>query len=338
MKRILIAGGTGYIGSHTAVELQQAGFEVIIIDNLINSNKKVLSSIKKITGIKPEFHEFDLCDEKKVKNFFRKNKIDAVIHLAALKAVGESVKKPLFYYKNNLISTLNILEAMIENRVINFIFSSSATVYGIPDHLPIKEDDPLKPPTNPYGATKQINERIINDVAKANKNFFSIILRYFNPIGAHPSGLLGELPIGLPNNLVPFITQTGIGLRDKLKVFGNDYKTPDGTCIRDYLHVVDLARAHVLSVRRLLENKNEKQVEIFNIGTGRGTSVLEMINYFEKVSGKKLNYEIVGRRPGDIDACYCDPTLANKVLGWKAKLSVQEAIKDAWNWQKLLMK
>jgi UDP-glucose 4-epimerase len=338
MPKILITGGTGYIGSHTAVELQQAGFEVVIVDNLSNSKIEVLDGIEKITGKRPEFFEFDLCDQKKVDKFFKKNKFDAVIHFAALKAVGESVSKPLMYYRNNLVSTLNVLDAMVKNQVNNFIFSSSATVYGEPDKLPIAEDAPLKAPANPYGATKQINERIIIDSAKANQSFQSIILRYFNPIGAHPSSLIGELPFGAPNNLAPFITQTGIGLRDKLKVFGADYNTPDGTGIRDYLHVVDLARAHVVAAKRLLDKKNKLQVEVFNLGTGTGTSVLEMIKYFEKVSGQKLNYEIVGRRPGDIDSCYCDPTLADQILGWRAELTIEDAMKDAWNWQKSLTK
>lgn len=333
MKKILVTGGTGYIGSHTVVELQQAGFEVLIVDNLSNSEKKVLVGIEKITKIKPRFFCFDLCNEKKVKIFFAKNKIDAVIHFAALKAVGESIKKPLKYYQNNLVSTLNILQAVKDNSVEYLVFSSSATVYGKPDQLPISEEAPIKPAINPYGATKQMNEQMIIDLAAAQDDFKGILLRYFNPIGAHPTGFIGEQPSGVPDNLVPFITQTAIGIRQSLKIFGNDYQTVDGTCIRDYLHVVDLAKAHVIALKRLFAKKNKKPIEIYNLGTGKGTSVLEMIKIFEQATKEKVNYEIAPRRAGDVEALYCDPLLANTKLGWKAKLSVAEALKDAWRWE-----
>jgi UDP-glucose 4-epimerase len=311
-KKILVTGGTGYIGSHTVVELIEKGFEVVIIDNLYNSEAEVAERIQKITGIKPALEIFDLCDSHKLDEFFHKyNDIAAIIHFAAYKAVGESVSKPLQYYRNNLLSLVNLLEAMKKYGIENFVFSSSCTVYGQPEKLPVTEDAPLQPATSPYGNTKQVGESILRDTTFSDKNIKAIALRYFNPIGAHPSALIGELPRGVPENLVPYITQTAMGLREELKVFGDDYDTPDGSCIRDYLHVVDLARAHVIAVERLLNGKNKKNYEVFNLGTGKGVSVLEAIKSFEKVSGVKLNYRIVGRRQGDIEKIWADPAFAN---------------------------
>jgi UDP-glucose 4-epimerase len=333
-KKILVTGGTGYIGSHTAVELIEEGFEVIIIDNLYNSEATVIDRIEKITGVRPELEVFDLCDKEKTEQFFIKsNNISAVIHFAAYKAVGESVNKPLEYYRNNLLSLVNLLGAMKQNGVSDFVFSSSCTVYGQPEKLPVTEDAPLQPATSPYGNTKQIGEAIIRDTTFSDKNIKAIALRYFNPIGAHPSALIGELPRGVPENLVPYITQTGYGLRDELKVFGNDYNTPDGSCIRDYLHVVDLAKAHVVAVKRLIESKNRKNFEVFNLGTGIGVSVLEAIKSFEKVTGIKLKYKIVDRRAGDIEKIWADPSFANNELGWKTLSSLDEAMKTAWDWE-----
>ncbi|HEX2974415.1 MAG TPA: UDP-glucose 4-epimerase GalE [Bacteroidales bacterium] len=334
-KKILVTGGTGYIGSHTAVELINEGYDVVIIDNLYNSEAEVVDRIQTITGIRPALEIFDLCDKTKVEDFFRKyNDIAAVIHFAAYKAVGESVNKPLQYYRNNLVSLMNLLEAMKESGSGNFVFSSSCTVYGQPLVLPVTEDSPLQPATSPYGNTKQIGESIIRDTTAAEKNIKAIALRYFNPIGAHPSSLIGELPRGVPENLVPYITQTAIGLRDELKVFGNDYDTPDGSCIRDYLHVVDLAKAHVVAVNRLIGGKNKKDFEVFNLGTGKGVSVLEAIKSFERVSGVKLKHKIVGRRPGDIEKIWADPSFANKELGWKTLSSLDDSMKTAWDWEK----
>jgi UDP-glucose 4-epimerase len=334
-KKILVTGGTGYIGSHTAVELIEEGFEVVIIDNLYNSEATVVDLIEKITGVRPQLEVFDLCDKEKTEQFFNKNKnIAAVIHFAAYKAVGESVNKPLDYYRNNLSSLINLLEAMKHNNVSDFVFSSSCTVYGQPEKLPVTESAPLQPATSPYGNTKQIGEAIIRDTTVSDKNIKAIALRYFNPIGAHPSALIGELPRGVPENLVPFITQTAYGLRDELKVFGNDYNTPDGSCVRDYLHVVDLAKAHVIAVKRLTEGKNRKNFEVFNLGTGKGVSVLEAIKSFEKVSGIKLRYKIVERRPGDIEKIWADPSFANNELGWKTLSSLDDAMKTAWDWEK----
>jgi UDP-glucose 4-epimerase len=334
-KKILVTGGTGYIGSHTAVELINEGFEVVIIDNLYNSEAEVVDRIKKITGVRPVLEIFDLCDSEKTNDFFsRNNNISAVIHFAAYKAVGESVNKPLDYYRNNLLSLVNILEGMKQNNIQNFVFSSSCTVYGQPEKLPVTEDAPLQPATSPYGNTKQIGEAIIRDTTVSDKNIKAISLRYFNPIGAHPSSLIGELPRGVPENLVPFITQTAYGLRDELKVFGNDYDTPDGSCVRDYLHVVDLAKAHVVAVKRLTESKNRKNFEVFNLGTGNSVSVLEAIKSFERVSGLKLKYKIVGRRAGDIEKIWADPSFANKELGWKTISSLDDAMKTAWDWEK----
>jgi UDP-glucose 4-epimerase len=338
-KKILVTGGTGYIGSHTAVELIEDGFEVAIIDNLYNSEAVVADRIKEITGIKPHLEVFDLCDQKKLNIFFRKNKnITAIIHFAAYKAVGESVNKPNEYYRNNLVSLINLLDAMKEFHVPHMVFSSSCTVYGQPEKLPVTEDAPMQPAISPYGNTKQIGEEIIRDNCAADMNIKAISLRYFNPIGAHPSGLIGELPRGVPENLVPFITQTAAGLRDELKVFGDDYDTPDGSCIRDYLHVVDLAKAHVIAVKRLIEGKNKSTYEIFNLGTGKGVSVLEAIKSFERATGIKLKYRITGRRAGDIEKIWADPSFANKELGWKALLTLDEAMKTAWQWEKNIRK
>ena len=333
--KIAVTGGTGYIGSHTVAELQQNGHEVIIIDNLSNSEAGVVDAIEKITSIRPVFEEFDLCDAAKTKAFFKKYKIDAVIHFAAFKAVGESVEQPLKYYRNNIFSLINLLEGMQENSVSNLVFSSSCTVYGQPHELPVSEKSPLQKASSPYGETKQIGETIINDTVKAT-GIKAISLRYFNPIGAHESALIGELPRGIPNNLVPFITQTAIGKREVLNVFGNDYDTPDGTCIRDFIHVVDLARAHVIAVERLLRNKNKSNPEVFNLGTGRGYSVVDAIRSFEKVSGKKLNFRFVPRRPGDVGKIYADTALANEELGWRAEKDLDEMMMGAWRWEQKL--
>jgi UDP-glucose-4-epimerase len=334
-KKILVTGGTGYIGSHTAVELIEDGFEVIIIDNLYNSEAEVADRIGKITGTKPRLEVFDICDREKLKDFFQRNKdISAIIHFAAYKAVGESVSKPLEYYRNNLVSLINILEGMEDYAVPEVVFSSSCTVYGQPEILPVTEDTPIQPAISPYGNTKQIGEEIIRDTVAANKNLKAISLRYFNPIGAHKSALIGELPKGVPENLVPYITQTALGLRDELKIFGDDYNTPDGSCIRDYLHVVDLAKAHVIAVKRMLENKNKHDYEVFNLGTGKGVSVLEAIKSFERVSGIKLKYKITGRRAGDIEKIWADPSFANRELGWRTLSSLDEAMKTAWEWEK----
>jgi len=336
-KKILVTGGTGYIGSHTTVELINEGFDVVIIDNLSNSDAEVIDRIRKITGVKPDLEVFDLCDKDKVDRFFSNNNdIAAVIHFAAYKAVGESVNKPLDYYRNNLLSLVNILDSIKSNGISNFVFSSSCTVYGQPEILPVNEESPLQPATSPYGNTKQIGEAIIRDATVSDKNIKATSLRYFNPIGAHPSALIGELPKGVPENLVPFITQTAYGLRDELKVFGNDYNTPDGSCIRDYLHVVDLAKAHVVAVKRLIEGRNKKNYEVFNLGTGNGVSVLEAIRSFERVSGIKLRFKIVDRRAGDIEKIWADPSFANKELGWKTLSSLDEAMKTAWDWEKMI--
>lgn len=335
MKQILVTGGTGYIGSHTTVELQNAGYEVIIVDNLSNSSIEVLDGIEKITGIRPTFEQFDLTDQEKVERFFAKYpKIEAIIHFAASKAVGESVEKPLLYYRNNLVSLINLLECQIKFGVANIVFSSSCTVYGQPDQLPVTENTPRKDAESPYGNTKRVNEDILHDTIAANPQLKGIALRYFNPVGAHPSALIGELPLGVPANLVPFITQTAAGLRNELKVFGDDYNTPDGSAVRDYINVVDLAKAHVIAVNRLLADKNKAGYEIFNLGTGNGVSVLEAVNAFEKSTGVKLNYKIVGRRAGDIEKIWADTTFANEELGWKAEKGLEETLLSAWNWEK----
>lgn len=336
-KRILVTGGTGYIGSHTTVELQQAGYDVVVIDNLSNSNIGVLDGIEAITGIRPAFEQVDCTDRPALKAVFEKYPgIKAIINFAASKAVGESVQKPLLYYRNNLNTLINLLELMPEYGVEGFVFSSSCTVYGQPDVLPVSEDTPIKPATSPYGNTKKICEDIITDAVHANNAYKAILLRYFNPIGAHPSAKIGELPLGVPQNLIPYVTQTAAGIRQQLSVFGNDYNTPDGSCIRDYINVVDLAKAHVVAVERMLGGKSLESVEVFNLGTGRGLSVLEIVDTFQKVTGVKLNYKIVGRREGDIEQVWADPTKANKVLGWKAQATVEETLLSAWRWQQAL--
>ena len=333
-KKILVTGGTGYIGSHTAVELIEEGFDVIIIDNLYNSEAWIIDGIEQITGVRPRLEIFDLCDQKKLNIFFKNNTdIIAIIHFAAYKAVGESVNKPVEYYRNNLLSLINLLDAMKRFSIHDMVFSSSCTVYGQPEKLPVAEDAAMQPAISPYGNTKQIGEEIIRDTSAADKNIRAISLRYFNPIGAHPSALIGELPRGVPENLVPFITQTAYGLREELKVFGDDYSTPDGSCIRDYLHVVDLAKAHVVAVRRLIEGKNKKDYEVFNLGTGQGVSVLEVIKSFERVTGKKVKYRITGRRAGDIEKIWADPSLANLELGWKTISTLDETMRTAWDWE-----
>ncbi len=334
-KKILVTGGTGYIGSHTVVELQESGYEVVVVDNLSNSSMDVLDNIEKISGKKPEFENFDLTDQEKTDEFFQRNTgIEAIIHFAASKAVGESVEKPLLYYRNNLVSMMNLLECQIKYGVQHMVFSSSCTVYGQPDKLPVTEDTPRKDAESPYGNTKRVNEDILRDAIIANPQLHGIALRYFNPIGAHPSALIGELPLGIPQNLVPFITQTAAGIREELKVFGDDYDTPDGSAIRDYINVVDLAKAHVVAIERLLQKKNKKNYEVFNLGTGNGVSVLEMVKGFEKVTGVKLNYKIVDRRDGDIEKIWADTTFANEELGWKAEKGLDETLRSAWEWEK----
>ena len=331
--KILVTGGLGFIGSHTVVELQNEGFEVIAIDNLSNSSIEVLDGIERITGKKPIFENIDLRDKSSVQNFFKKhNDVAGVIHFAASKAVGESVENPLLYYENNINTLVYLLQEMTNLKDANFIFSSSCTVYGQAEKMPITEDAAVQPAMSPYGNTKQIGEEIINDVAKVT-NINSILLRYFNPIGAHESAEIGELPLGVPQNLVPFITQTALGLRKQLSVFGDDYPTSDGTCIRDYIHVVDLAKAHVIALQRLLNKQNIDKVEIFNLGTGTGSSVLEVVNAFEKVSGQKLPYKIVPRRSGDVITAYANTNKANTILGWKAELSLEDSLASAWKWE-----
>jgi len=335
MKQILVTGGTGYIGSHTVVELQNAGFEVIIIDNLSNSSLDSLDGIEKITGIRPAFEQFDLIEKDKVDSLFGKYpNIEAIIHFAASKAVGESVEKPLLYYRNNLVSLINLLECQLKYGISNIVFSSSCTVYGQPDELPVTENTPRKDAESPYGNTKRVNEDILKDTIAANPQIKGIALRYFNPVGAHPSAIIGELPLGVPANLVPFITQTAAGLRGELKVFGNDYDTIDGSAVRDYINVVDLAKAHVIAVERLIYNKNKSGYEIFNLGTGQGVSVLEMVHAFQMATAVKLNYKIVDRRAGDIEKIWADTTFANEELGWKSETGLEETLLSAWNWEK----
>lgn len=336
MKRqILVTGGTGFIGSHTVVELQQAGFDVVIVDNLSNSKADVVDSIEKITGTRPAFECFDIADRELTHEFFRKyNNIEAIIHFAAYKAVGESVKKPLEYYRNNLTALMNLLECMKQYGTRHLVFSSSCTVYGQPDKLPVTEATPRKSAESPYGNTKAVSEDIIRDFCKANSEINGIALRYFNPIGAHPSALIGELPEGVPNNLVPFITQSAAGIRGPLSIFGDDYNTPDGTAIRDYINVVDLSRAHVVAINRLIAGENKANYEFFNVGTGNGYSVMELVKAFIKSTGVDLKYSIVGRREGDIEQIYADTTLANNELGWKAEKSIEETLLSAWNWEK----
>ena len=332
MKKILVTGGLGFIGSHTVVELQQAGYEVVIIDNLYNSKIEVLESITSITSIKPSYFNIDLRNKIAVEDFFKNNKIDGIIHFAASKAVGESVNNPLLYYENNISTLVYLLQEMKKHKLSNFIFSSSCTVYGQADKLPITENAPTKPAESPYGNTKQIGEEIIRESCKAN-GLKAIALRYFNPIGAHETANIGELPIGVPQNLIPFVTQTAAGIRKELSVFGNNYPTKDGTAVRDYIHVVDLAKAHIAALERLLKNNNKKDFEVFNVGTGTGSSVLEVIQAFEKVSKTKLNYKIVGRREGDITSAFADTNLAKVELGWKTEKTLEEALLAAWKWQ-----
>jgi UDP-glucose 4-epimerase len=335
--KILVTGGTGYIGSHTVVELQNAGYEVVIVDDLSNSTEAVVNQIEQITGIRPEFHCFNMQNLELLEDLFQKSGgINAVIHFAAYKAVGESVAKPLMYYRNNLLSLVNLFECMDKFKTDFLVFSSSCTVYGQPDKLPVTEQTPRQKAESPYGNTKIVCEDIIRDFTKSNPQIKSIALRYFNPIGAHPTALIGELPNGIPNNLVPFVTQTAAGIREQLSVFGNDYNTPDGSCIRDYINVVDLARAHVIAIERLLEKKNESGFEFFNVGTGKGVSVLELIHAFESATGQKVNYRIVSRRAGDIEKIFADTTKANKVLGWKSETSLEDTLLSAWNWEKRL--
>ncbi|WP_350284883.1 UDP-glucose 4-epimerase GalE [uncultured Croceitalea sp.] len=339
MKKILVTGGLGFIGSHTVVELQNEGFEVVVIDNLSNSTESVIDGIVTITGKRPLFEKMDLRDKDKVQAFFAKHSdISGVIHFAASKAVGESVENPLLYYENNLGVLVYMLQELVKKGNSNFIFSSSCTVYGQADEMPITEDAPVKAAESPYGNTKQVGEEIIRDTCNVNPHLAAIALRYFNPIGAHPSVAIGELPIGVPQNLLPYITQTGIGLREQLSVFGDDYPTPDGTCIRDYIHVVDVAKAHVAALQRLIKGTNESNYEVFNLGTGTGSSVLEVIQSFERVTGEKLNYRISPRRAGDVIQAYADTSKANKVLGWKAESTLDDAMKSAWDWERKIRK
>ena len=335
--RILVTGGAGYIGSHTTVELINAGFDVVIIDNLSNSNREVLDGIEAITGVRPAFIEGDVNDLSTLDCLFQAYPgIEGIINFAASKAVGESVQKPLLYYRNNLNSLMNLLEMVGKYNVKGFVFSSSCTVYGEPDVNPVTEESPIKPATSPYGNTKQISEEIITDTIRSGANFNAIILRYFNPVGAHPSALIGELPLGVPQNLIPYLTQTAIGIRKELSVFGNDYDTPDGSCIRDFINVVDLAKAHVIAVKRMIEGKSLDRIEIFNLGTGNGVSVLELIDTFESATGVKVPHKIVGRREGDIEKVWANPKKANEVLGWVADTPLADTMVSAWKWQQHL--
>lgn len=339
MGKVLVTGGLGYIGSHTAVELQNEGFDVIIIDDLSNSSIDSLSRIKSITGIMPHFEQIDLKERSQVQDFFKRHQdIEGVIHFAASKAVGESVEKPLLYYENNISTLIYVIQEVKKLMTSNFIFSSSCTVYGQADVMPISENAPVKKAESPYGNTKQIGEEILADTCQVSSDLNVISLRYFNPIGAHSTAKIGELPIGVPQNLVPFVTQTAIGLREQLSIFGDDYPTPDGTCIRDYIHVVDLAKAHVIALKRLLQNDNKSNYEVFNLGTGKGSSVLEVVHAFERVSGEKLNYKIAPRRAGDIISAYADTSKANIELGWRSELSLDDAMKSAWKWEQHIRK
>ena len=332
---ILVTGGTGFIGSHTTVELINAGYKVVIVDNLSNSNANVVDGIEEITGVRPAFEQVDCCDYAAMESVFNKySDIEGIIHFAASKAVGESVEKPLLYYRNNLTSLINLLELMPKHDVKGIIFSSSCTVYGQPDpeNLPVTEDAPIKPAESPYGNTKQVNEEIIRDYINSGASIKAILLRYFNPIGSHPTAIIGELPNGVPMNLIPYVTQTAMGIREQLKVFGNDYNTPDGTCIRDYIYVVDLAKAHVKAMERVLDTDSDK-LEVFNVGTGRGVSTKEIVDAFEKATGVKVNWTYAPRRAGDIEKVWADPKKANEVLGWKADTSLEDTLTSAWNWQ-----
>ncbi|MDI9338672.1 MAG: UDP-glucose 4-epimerase GalE [Alphaproteobacteria bacterium] len=335
-KKILVTGGLGFIGSHTTIELIASGYDVVIVDDLSNSELFILDNITKIAGVKPNFYQVDVCDTEKLNNIFLKEKnIAAVIHFAASKSVGESVQYPLKYYRNNLLSLINLLECMQQFQISNIVFSSSCTVYGQPDVLPVTEATPFKPALSAYGSTKQMGEDILEKTT-ATGHIKAISLRYFNPVGAHESALLGELPVGVPNNIMPFITQTAIGKREKITVFGNDYNTPDGTCIRDYIHVVDLAKAHVISCYRLLQNKSSENCEVFNIGTGNGISVLELINAFEKYNNLKLNYIIGNRRPGDSEKIYANASKSKEILGWQTQKNIDDMVRDAWRWEQKL--
>lgn len=336
---ILVTGGTGFIGSHTTVELIQNGYDVVIVDNLSNSNASVVDGIEKITGVRPEFEKVDCCDYAAMENVFEKHKgISGIIHFAASKAVGESVQKPLLYYRNNINSLINLLELMPKYGVKGIIFSSSCTVYGQPsaENLPVTEEAPMQKALSPYGNTKQVNEEIIQDYIHSGAPIKSIILRYFNPIGSHPSALIGELPNGVPMNLIPFVTQTAIGIRKELKIFGNDYNTPDGTCIRDYIDIMDLAKAHVKAMERILNENGTDPVEVFNIGTGKGLSTLQIVEGFEKATGVKLNWHYAPRREGDIEKVWANPHKANTVLGWKASVDIEDTLRSAWKWQQKL--
>ena len=332
---ILVTGGTGFIGSHTTVELINAGYKVVIVDNLSNSKADVIDGIEQITGVRPAFEEVDCCDLQGMDKVFSKYPdIEGIIHFAASKAVGESVEKPLLYYRNNFVSLINLLDLMPKHGVKGIIFSSSCTVYGQPDpeNLPVTEDAPIKPAESPYGNTKQVNEEIIRDDINSGAPIKAILLRYFNPIGSHPTAIIGEMPNGVPMNLIPYVTQTAMGIREQLKVFGNDYDTPDGTCSRDYIYVVDLAKAHVKAMQRVLDTDSEK-LEVFNIGTGKGVSTKEIVDAFEKSTGVKLNWAFAPRRAGDIEKVWANPDKANNVLGWKAETSLEDTLKSAWNWQ-----
>ncbi len=333
MQKILVTGGLGYIGSHTVVALQEAGFEVVIIDDLSNTDEQVLQGIQKITGILPRFVKMDLRNKTEVSDFFNSNTLDGIIHFAASKAVGESVENPLLYYENNLHSLIYLLQNCVKKQITNFIFSSSCTVYGEPDYLPITENAPIKQAISPYGNTKQISEEILKDTCRAS-DLQVISLRYFNPIGAHESAEIGELPKGVPQNLVPFITQTAAGIRPSLSVYGDDYPTRDGSCIRDYIHVVDLAKAHVKAIQRLMNHEHQEPYEVFNLGTGKGSSVLEVIRAFENITGQSLKYQIVDRRPGDVVAVYADTSKAAKVLQWKTEQTLEDALASAWKWER----
>lgn len=334
-RTVLITGGTGYIGSHTTVEFLQKGYRVVIVDNLSNSQKEVLNNIEAITGKAPIFYQADCTDKKAMEQIFQDHSIDGVIHFAASKAVGESVNKPLLYYRNNILSLIVLLECMEKYGTSHLVFSSSCTVYGQPEKLPVSEEAPILPATSPYGNTKQVNEEIIRDFAHAEKSSLkAIILRYFNPIGAHPTALIGEEPRGVPQNLVPFLTQSVAGIRKELSVFGDDYNTPDGSCIRDYIYIVDLAKAHLAAFERLFHDESPaSSVEVFNVGTGKGVSVLELIHSFEKATGEKVPYHIAARREGDIEAIWADPTKANKILHWEAQTSLEDTLLSAWKWQ-----
>ena len=333
-RMVLVTGGAGYIGSHTSVELINAGYEVVIVDNLSNSDRSSLEGIEKITGVKPLFIEADCCDMEAMRRVFEQYDFQSVIHFAAFKAVGESVSEPLKYYRNNLLSLTNILELMHEYKRSNILFSSSATVYGDADELPVTEQTPRKSATSPYGNTKQMAEDILRDTVAAFEGMNGIALRYFNPIGAHPTALIGELPRGVPNNLVPYVTQTAAGVRECLSIFGDDYPTPDGSCLRDYIDIVDLARAHVVAIDRMVNNKNKMAFEIFNIGTGRPVSVFELVKGFEQANDLKLNYKVAPRRPGDVTAVWADTRLANEELGWKAERELNDTLRSAWLWER----